>query len=449
MLKKFLIVSLVISISALMIGCQAHRPAVKYPPFQPADLNSKWKSGEYQQRVDNFVVVLDVSRSSGDSDAGHTNFDIARNFLYRMNQTLPDMTLNSAIRSFGHYRLFSDDQTMLNYGPTKWIRADFQAALAEVPWGAGGSPVGQALDYASDDMGSMSGPTAVILVGDGEYAGKDGASAAQRMKTRYGDNVCIYSVLVGSETPENVAMMREIADAGQCGFVQNAGSLESPQEMAAWVEKVFLEKARVAAPLDSDGDGVFDNMDQCPETPNGVAVDSTGCPLDSDRDGVPDYLDQCPDTPEGDSVDKKGCTLEKDADRDGVADADDQCPDTPLGAPVNNSGCWIIANIEFDFNSAVIKSEYYKTLNEIADVMQKNPQMTLKAEGHTCNIGAEAYNRGLSDRRAEAAKQYLIERGISERRISIDGFGFSKPAANNDTQWGRERNRRDEFKWSR
>jgi OOP family OmpA-OmpF porin len=179
-----------------------------------------------------------------------------------------------------------------------------------------------------------------------------------------------------------------------------------------------------------------------------VVVDSTGCPLDSDGDGVPDYLDQCPDTPKGDSVDKKGCTLEKDADRDGVADADDQCPETPFGAPVNNSGCWIIANIEFEFNSTVIRSEYHQTLDEIADVMQKNPQMTLKAEGHTCNIGTEAYNLGLSNRRAEAAKQYLIDRGISERRISTDGFGFSKPAASNDTQWGRERNRRDEFKWS-
>jgi OOP family OmpA-OmpF porin len=252
--------------------------------------------------------------------------------------------------------------------------------------------VDQAFDFASDDMASMRGPTAVILVGDGEYAGKEGAGAAQRLKARYGDNVCIYTVLVGSENPENVAMMREIAAAGQCGFSQNADNLESPQDMAAWVEKVFLEKTRVTAPLDSDGDGVLDNMDQCPDTPNGVVVDSTGCPLDSDGDGVPDYLDQCPDTPEGDSVDKKGCTLEKDADRDGVADAEDRCPETPLGAPVNNSGCWIIANIEFDFNSAVIKSEYYKTLDEIAGVMQKNPQMTLKAEGHTCNLGSEAYN---------------------------------------------------------
>jgi OmpA-OmpF porin, OOP family len=88
---------------------------------------------------------------------------------------------------------------------------------------------------------------------------------------------------------------------------------------------------------DSDGDGVEDSKDQCPNTPPGVAVDATGCPLDSDKDGVPDYQDKCPNTPKGVAVDQNGCPL--DSDGDGVPDKFDQCPNTPPGVKVDAHGC--------------------------------------------------------------------------------------------------------------
>jgi outer membrane protein OmpA-like peptidoglycan-associated protein len=94
-------------------------------------------------------------------------------------------------------------------------------------------------------------------------------------------------------------------------------------------------------PLDSDGDGVPDYTDLCPNTPPGVKVDAYGCPIDSDGDGVPDYLDQCPDTPYGVDVDEYGCPL--DEDMDGVPDYLDQCPGTPPGVPVDERGCEIAA----------------------------------------------------------------------------------------------------------
>jgi outer membrane protein OmpA-like peptidoglycan-associated protein len=90
-------------------------------------------------------------------------------------------------------------------------------------------------------------------------------------------------------------------------------------------------------PLDSDGDGVPDYLDNCPNTPQGVAVDSHGCPLDSDGDGVPDYLDKCPNTPAGVKVDAAGCPL--DSDGDGVPDYLDKCPNTPAGVAVDKDGC--------------------------------------------------------------------------------------------------------------
>jgi outer membrane protein OmpA-like peptidoglycan-associated protein len=98
--------------------------------------------------------------------------------------------------------------------------------------------------------------------------------------------------------------------------------------------------ARVDAtgcPIDSDGDKVFDGLDKCEATPKGCTVDAGGCPTDADGDGVCDGVDECPDTPKGATVDAKGCP--KDSDGDGVLDGLDQCADTPKGCTVDAQGC--------------------------------------------------------------------------------------------------------------
>jgi outer membrane protein OmpA-like peptidoglycan-associated protein len=97
---------------------------------------------------------------------------------------------------------------------------------------------------------------------------------------------------------------------------------------------------RDGCPLDSDGDGVPDFLDICPNTPHGVKVDELGCPFDMDGDGVPDYLDKCPNTPHNVEVDDNGCP--KDSDHDGVPDYLDKCPDTPLGTKVDSTGCPVV-----------------------------------------------------------------------------------------------------------
>lgn len=94
---------------------------------------------------------------------------------------------------------------------------------------------------------------------------------------------------------------------------------------------------RDGCPPDFDRDGVPDYLDKCSNTPAGVKVDQSGCPLDSDNDGVEDYLDRCPNTPKGAKVDRDGCTV--DSDGDGVADNLDKCPNTPIGVQVDSKGC--------------------------------------------------------------------------------------------------------------
>ncbi|RKY93542.1 MAG: hypothetical protein DRQ01_04515 [Ignavibacteriae bacterium] len=97
-------------------------------------------------------------------------------------------------------------------------------------------------------------------------------------------------------------------------------------------------------PLDTDNDGVADFMDDCPATPKGAKVDSRGCALDSDKDGVPDYMDLCPGTQRGISVDDYGCPF--DMDTDGVPDYLDKCPNTPYDVDVDKNGCPVDSDLD-------------------------------------------------------------------------------------------------------
>lgn len=202
---------------------------------------------------------------------------------------------------------------------------------------------------------------------------------------------------------------------------------------------------------DSDGDGVPDNLDQCPGTPAGAPVDAKGCPLYSDGDGVPDYLDKCPGTPSGVKVDPDGCPL--DSDGDGVPDYLDKCPNTPKGAKVDADGCppggetlAIVTNINFDFDSATIRGDSAQKLARVVTILKDNPAVRVRIEGHTDSTGPEKYNLGLSYRRAQAVKGYLEGRGIASNRLSVVGFGETKPLVSNRTRAGRAVNRRVEFK---
>ena len=196
-------------------------------------------------------------------------------------------------------------------------------------------------------------------------------------------------------------------------------------------------------PLDTDGDGVPDYLDECPGTPKGVEVDEKGCPFDTDGDGVPDYLDECPGTPKGAKVDERGCPL--DTDGDGVPDYLDECPGTPKGAKVDERGCWIISEALFDFNKYQIKTGFYPHLDEIITVLRENPTMVIEIQGHTDNVGSSQYNRKLSENRAKAVKNYLIKKGINDRRLIAVGFGFSRPKTTNRTEEGKALNRRVEL----
>lgn len=134
-----------------------------------------------------------------------------------------------------------------------------------------------------------------------------------------------------------------------------------------------------------------------------------------------------------------------DADSDGVDDDKDQCPGTPFGASVDYRGCWVVHNINFDVAKWDIKPQYYNQLNEIAGVMNANPDLYITIEGHTDSDGSDDSNMTLSQRRAQSVMNYLISADVDGARLKSVGKGESQPVADNSTSNGKAMNRRIEF----
>lgn len=260
---------------------------------------------------------------------------------------------------------------------------------------------------------------------------------------------------------------------------------------------------------DTDGDGVKDKEDRCPDTPRDVKVDSKGCPLDRDKDGIADHIDQCPDEkgvpalqgcPDRDSdgvadrddacpdaagpassnksisgcpdQDGDGLTDAKDRcpdqkgtpelegcpdqDADGIADIDDKCPD--VAGIRDNKGCpevkeevkqlfeQALQGIEFETGKDVIRRTSFTILDNVVKVMNENPAYLLDINGHTDNTGEKSFNLELSQKRADAVKNYISSKGIDAKRLNAKGFGNTQPVEDNRTSAGRAKNRRVEFK---
>lgn len=200
---------------------------------------------------------------------------------------------------------------------------------------------------------------------------------------------------------------------------------------------------------DTDGDGVRDEDDRCPNTPAGYQVDARGCALDGDGDGVADAIDECPNTPSGASVDAVGCEL--DDDNDGVVNSQDECPDTAEGARVDVKGCEItdvieLPGVNFETNSDRLIGDTNGELRNAAATLRKYPDLRVEVAGHTDSVGNADYNQGLSERRAATVRDYLINAGANGDNLSARGYGEAQPVATNDTAEGRAANRRVELR---
>jgi outer membrane protein OmpA-like peptidoglycan-associated protein len=274
---------------------------------------------------------------------------------------------------------------------------------------------------------------------------------------------------------------------------------KSPPEKCA--PKVVVQKPKVAVKVkrvDSDGDGCYDDVDDCPQKPedmdgfqdedccpdpdnDGDGIldepdtcpnvsedkdgyqDEDGCPdPDNDRDGIPDARDKCAVEPEDRDgyEDTDGCP-DKDNDSDKIADIADKCPLQPedYDNDQDDDGCpdkyklVVVTDKKIELKQKVFfataKTEIlprsFPLLNEVAQVLKDNPNLHVRVEGHTDSRGSNRYNMRLSQGRANSVRSYLMRQGIDGGRMKAVGYGEERPIASNRTRAGRAMNRRVEF----
>lgn len=378
---------LLFGVMALLVAaCATTKPLA---PFNALDLNPMLTSGDYVLKANNFMVILDKSGSMGEMYKGKLKLDCARDLASAFNHTVPDANLTGALRMFGRKANMSPVMTELLWGPAALDKAAFDAGLNNVGFSVGDSPLNLALDAAAQDFKAAQGNIALVIFTDAneEVMNYDAVKkSAMALKSQYGDRLCIYPVLIG-DNKEAAKFLGQVAEDGKCGFMVKGDDIASSKGMADFVANVLLQKAP-------------------PKVVEVICVDEDG---------------------------------------DGICDDVDKCPGTPKGARVNAMGCWVLANVLFDFDKSNIKPEHYRFLDEVAEVFNMNPGLNAQIQGNTDNIGTAKYNMKLSLRRAKSVMRYLVNKGVAESRMSIRGFGFSRPVATNDTEEGRALNRRVEL----
>jgi len=204
---------------------------------------------------------------------------------------------------------------------------------------------------------------------------------------------------------------------------------------------------------DNDGDGIVDKADGCPN--DAGPIETRGCPvLDKDGDGVADPDDKCPEV--AGEKENAGCP-DVDTDGDAIVDRMDKCPDKfggpPDGCPkfyslveVKKEKIEIKQQVHFASAKFRVLPDSFPLLNQVGQVLTDFPKMRVSIEGHTDSVGTEAGNMRLSQRRAEAVRDYLVSKGVSPDRLEAIGYGPTKPIASNKTARGKAQNRRTEFR---
>jgi OOP family OmpA-OmpF porin len=370
--------------AAGMLGaCASSPPPYQPTPFTPATIDTSEKIAA----VDTFVVVFDASSSMAENRS--EKFFKAMDTVSHLNQTVPALGYNAGLVVFGSECMLGEKLARVAYGPETYSESGFANGLGDIKCAGGPTPMARGIDLSKAEVGEA-GRVALFLVSDfTKVDAKAVNKAAESFKGDLGDRLCIYPIQVGND-PKGATLAQTLASLGGCGQSVNADSLASSAAMAGYVSAALLTDAPVQPVAyvdpDSDGDGVLNDVDDC--------------------------------------------------------------PNTPRGAKVNRRGCWILAgeNVLFNFNSAEFVGDDTYLMDEAARILIANPDIKVEIMGHTDNVGNPEYNRRLSERRAQAVHDYFLALGIADERMDVRGFGADVPLVPNDTAENRALNRRVELR---
>jgi OOP family OmpA-OmpF porin len=383
MKTKHLIISLLVLVLALVLsGCAGKSMGPADTGCTNNNTNSMLRSGDYQKKIDSFLIIQDASSSMSEKAGtlGSYNSKLAqsKDMVRCLNATLPEnFDVNAGLRGFGPFYA----EKGLIYGMEGYTKAGLDSAILSIGGTGGVTPIANSLIHGAYDLLDKPGKKVAILFSDGVNtdAASSPAAAAASMKEMHGNNICIYTIQLGDD-PKGRIILEEIAAAGKCGFAINSSNIEgsgklyigAPEGMEKFVTDVFLTKV----------------------------------------------------------MKKPAPVMKKPVMKKPV-----------MEKPVEKITMTLY--FEFDFDKAVVRPEYHDDATKIADAMKEYPEANVLLEGHTDSVGTEEYNMTLSRRRANNVKMYLVEKfNVDASRISTVGYGTSKPVATNDTEAGRQKNRR-------
>jgi outer membrane protein OmpA-like peptidoglycan-associated protein len=355
----------------LFAGCAA---------FKPVDLNPKIKSGQLVQKTATFIVLFDKSASMGESYGTPmvneaTRLIHAKSAAKNMIATIPEIKMNAGLRTFWY------EETALIYGMKQLVKEDYTNSINSIEYVNHRTPLGNAITAAGNDLKSAEGYSAIIIVSDfSETQGIDDIrpaavmDAITRINAQYGDRLCVYAIQVGY-APDGKELSEQIVQNVKGGYTVNADKLATPAAMAAFVEKVISGNCSRYQQL------VAKQKEQ-------VVIVATE-PM----------------------IEKKTA--------DAVAKAKAE----------ENVIVLAFEDVHFDFDKSTLKPEAQTLLKKNIQRLKDNPNAKIRIAGYTSASGTSAYNQKLSERRAAAVQEYLVNEGIITRdRLSTIGYGETNPA---------------------
>jgi len=358
---------------------------------------SSFGRAEFHKACDSFIFLADESESMSNPDEleGQPKIEIEKEILSLVNADVPEVDYQAELRTFGHDYVFSNPYQSAVYFPIgPYCKQAMAQAIEKIRASRAPTPLGYGLELAGKDAAEMPGRVHIILFTDGkENAYRPSPEVAREIKAKYPDKICLYAVQVGHDA-KGRALLEELVSIIECGKVY--ADLRNQVIRDAFIKEVFGYEVAAAKPA--------------PKPVTKPAPKTIG-PVDSDGDGVYDQFDRC--------------------------------PNTPKGAKVDAYGCWEIGMVFFDFDRADIK--HHPLLLEIAEVLKQNPDLKLKVIGSTDSLGDEEYNYRLGLKRAQAVKAFLVAHGVNPDQLIVVSVGETQPIADNTTPEGRAKNRHVRF----